>query len=127
MELATGTVRRRRRVGARVTASVFAALADPTRRHIVETLSEGGAATATGLATQLEISRQAVAKHLRLLAEVGIAQPERVGREVRYSADLANLDEVKSWIDDVEAAWTTRLARLGAALEQSVDTTPKAT
>ena len=64
---------------------VFAALSDPTRRRVVERLAEGEPLTATELAAELPITRQAVSKHLVALAEAGLVAQERVGRETRYT------------------------------------------
>jgi DNA-binding transcriptional ArsR family regulator len=99
----------------------FAALGDPTRRRIVELLVGDGPTTATSLAGELDISRQAVAKHLQLLAEAGIATSHRVGRETRFEADAAGFDLLRAWIDRVEGQWATRLGRLAASLEVESD------
>ena len=95
----------------------FAALADPTRRRIVELLAVEGPSTATALAGQLDISRQAVAKHLQLLAGAGVAHSTRVGRETRFEARLDGFDDVRHWIARVEGRWTDRLKLLAASLE----------
>lgn len=95
----------------------FAALSDPTRRHIVELLVAGGPTTATALAGELDISRQAVAKHLQLLAGAGIASSRRVGRETRFEARLEGFADVREWIAAVEGRWTRRLDLLAASLE----------
>ncbi len=63
---------------------VFSALADPSRRHVLGYLSERGSATATELTGELPITRQAVSKHLVALAEAGLVESERRGRETRY-------------------------------------------
>ena len=68
-----------------VAEHVFAALADPTRRAILAALASGGPATATDLAARLPITRQAIAKHLALLADAGLVTPEPgERRRVRY-------------------------------------------
>ena len=96
----------------------FAALADPTRRHILELLVRDGPTTATALATELDISRQAVAKHLQLLAGAGVASSERVGRETRFEARTAGFADIRRWLARVEADWTERLGRLAASVEE---------
>lgn len=95
----------------------FAALADPTRRQIVELLVGDGPSTATALAGELHITRQAVAKHLQLLAGAGIATSQRVGRETRFEASLDGFADVRAWIEHLESQWSLRLARLAASLE----------
>jgi len=97
--------------GDRVDA-VFAALADPTRRAVMRALSEGGPVTATRLAAELPVSRQAVAKHLEALADAGLAQGERLGREKRYRLTPAPLAEAAAWIASVGGEWDARLEAL---------------
>ena len=63
---------------------VFGALADPSRRQVIGYLSECGTATATELTGELPMTRQAVAKHLTTLADAGLVESERQGREMRY-------------------------------------------
>lgn len=96
---------------------LFAALADPTRRAVFERLTEGGPASASKLAAEIPVSRQAIAKHLSTLDDAGLVERTTVGREVRYSARPAALSDVTSWVDRVGAAWDTRLARLKRTLE----------
>ena len=103
--------RRRLSVAARVDA-VFAALADPTRRRVIETLARGATVTASGLATELPISRQGVAKHLAALRRARLVRAERVGRETRYSLDGAPLEDAARWIARVGAEWDGRLVDL---------------
>jgi DNA-binding transcriptional ArsR family regulator len=97
--------------GDRVDA-VFAALADPTRRAVILALSEGGPVTATRLAAELPVSRQAVAKHLEALAEAGLAEGERHGREKHYRLTPAPLAEAAAWMAGVGAEWDERLEAL---------------
>ena len=92
--------------------AVFSALADPTRRALMTRLSEAGPATATDLARELPISRQAIAKHFAALEEAGLVTGERVGREHRYRLTPGPLTEAMSWMAGVGAAWDERLSRL---------------
>ncbi len=91
---------------------VFAALADPTRRHLVQKLASGGGASATALAAELPISRQAVSKHLAALGEAGLVHSRRSGREILYELEPAPLEDAAAWIADVGGEWDDRLARL---------------
>jgi DNA-binding transcriptional ArsR family regulator len=97
---------------------VFAALADPTRRRVVETLARGGTVTASGLADQLPISRQAVAKHLEALRGAELVTGSRVGRETQYKLRPQPLDEAAHWIQMVSAEWDDRLEALRRSLEK---------
>ncbi len=104
-------------VAAVIERDPFAALADPTRRHILELLARDGPSTATALAGELDISRQAVAKHLQLLAGAGVADGQRVGRETRFEATPGGLAEVQRWIAHIEDRWTSRLDLLARSVE----------
>ena len=97
---------------------VFDALGDPGRRALVEAVAERGTATATQLAADLPVTRQAVAKQLALLAEAGLLRATRAGRETRYEVTPGPLDEAVSWMVEVGAAWDDRLAKLGAAVSR---------
>ena len=88
---------------------VFGALSDPTRRHLIELLAAEPGATATGLAATLPISRQAVAKHLKLLHEAGLVSSRRRGREALFELDPEPLGEAVAWIGSVGAEWDRRL------------------
>jgi DNA-binding transcriptional ArsR family regulator len=88
---------------------VFGALADPTRRHLIELLAAEPGATATGLAATMPISRQAVAKHLKLLHEAGLVSSQRRGREALFELDPEPLGEAVAWIGAVGAEWDQRL------------------
>jgi DNA-binding transcriptional ArsR family regulator len=98
--------------------AVFIALADPTRRRLIERLARAPTATATGLAAELPITRQAIAKHLATLSKARLVRARRVGRETRYSLDAAPLEEASRWIVRVGAEWDDRLAGLEALLER---------
>jgi DNA-binding transcriptional ArsR family regulator len=95
---------------------VFDALGDPTRRHIVESLAVAEA-TATQLAADLPVTRQAVAKHLTALREAGLVESRRQGRETLYRVNAAPLDDAAAWIVRVGGEWDARLARLRTLVE----------
>jgi DNA-binding transcriptional ArsR family regulator len=96
--------------------AVFGALSDPTRRTLLAAISDAPAATATELAATLPISRQAVLKHLTALADAGLVDRERAGREVRYRVTPAPLSEAVSWMAEVGGQWDDRLASLQTQL-----------
>lgn len=97
---------------------VFAALSDATRRTLLTRLSGGGPATATQLAAELPISRQAVLKHLEALREAQLVTSAREGREVLYTVTPEPLADAVGWIADVGAQWDSRLAALQAQFSQ---------
>jgi len=97
--------------------AVFTALADPTRRHLVAALANNGGATATELAAELPISRQAVAKHLATLGRAGLVSHARHGREQRFELDPRPLADAAAWLTAVGAEWDTRLAVLQRLLK----------
>jgi DNA-binding transcriptional ArsR family regulator len=96
-----------------VAQEVFTALADPSRRGILAALAAAGPATATDLAARLPITRQAIAKHLALLAEAGlvVAEPgER--RRVRYRLDSAPMKVAQQFLAALARDWDGPLAAL---------------
>jgi DNA-binding transcriptional ArsR family regulator len=94
------------------TGAVFTALSDPTRRALLQTIAEQPEATATELASELPISRQAVLKHLAALADAGLVDRERAGREVRYKVTPEPLTDAVSWMAAVGGEWDGRMAAL---------------
>jgi DNA-binding transcriptional ArsR family regulator len=98
---------------------VFSALADPTRRWMVEAFLREGSSSAPVLASALPITRQAVAKHLATLSAAGlIERAPGAGREVRYRLREGALDPAATWLRETEAAWDRRLPRLKEAVER---------
>ncbi|WP_029260139.1 MULTISPECIES: ArsR/SmtB family transcription factor [unclassified Microbacterium] len=90
---------------------VFAALADETRWSILTALGEGDA-SASALAGRLPVSRQAIAKHLAVLQEVGLVEPVPVGREVRFRVVGAELSATAARLDVIGREWDRRLAAI---------------
>ena len=91
---------------------VFFALADPTRREVLRSVSRQPDLTASRLAGELPITRQAIAKHLAALQKAGLVEPHREGRETRYTLTPAPLVDAMGWMAEVGAAWDQRLERL---------------
>jgi ArsR family transcriptional regulator, cadmium/lead-responsive transcriptional repressor len=92
--------------------ALWAAVADPTRRRVLDALLEQGEATTTTLALGLPVTRQAVAKHLAVLDRVGLVAGRRSGREVRYGVRAERLDDAAAAIARVAAQWDRRLAQI---------------
>ncbi|MPY93791.1 MAG: metalloregulator ArsR/SmtB family transcription factor [Acidimicrobiia bacterium] len=98
--------------------AVFCALADPTRRHLLDSLARHGPATVTELAARLPISRQAVAKHLAQLVEAGlVAAGAPAGRRVPYQLRPEPVRAALAWLSALANGWDERLDRLRAHLD----------
>jgi len=106
-------------MGTRPVAAVFDALGDPGRRALVASVAERGTATATELAAELPITRQAVAKQLGTLADAGLLRATRIGRETRYAVTPQPLGDAAEWLVEVGARWDERLAALGRSLTRA--------
>jgi DNA-binding transcriptional ArsR family regulator len=91
---------------------VFDALGDPGRRELMQEISARGSATATELAAERDVTRQAVSKQLNALADAGLLRARREGRETRYEVTPEPLGDAMAWIADVGGRWDDRLARL---------------
>jgi DNA-binding transcriptional ArsR family regulator len=100
--------------------AVFSALADPTRRAVVRRLLSRDSVTATQLAGDLPISRQAVSKHLAALVAAGLVASRREGRETRYRLTPRPLGEASAWLGVIGAEWDARLERLRRAVVDQV-------
>jgi DNA-binding transcriptional ArsR family regulator len=104
-----------------IAEGVFTALADPTRRSILATLATRGPATATDLADRLPITRQAIAKHLALLADAGLVTPEPgERRRVRYRLNSAPMQVAQQFLAALAHDWDGRLE----ALRDHLDSPP---
>ncbi|WP_202422585.1 metalloregulator ArsR/SmtB family transcription factor [Gordonia sp. SID5947] len=95
---------------------LFAALADDSRWQILVRLSRSPA-SASALASELPISRQAIAKHLRVLEDVGLVDGAKAGREVRYEPVGARLSQVARQLDLIASGWERRLDRIRSLAE----------
>jgi DNA-binding transcriptional ArsR family regulator len=91
---------------------VLAALADPHRRQLVETLAVRDSATLSQLAAGLPMTRQGVSKHLAALGRAGLVSSSRHGRETQYRLTPAGLSTVVAWVERVGRQWDERLAAL---------------
>lgn len=92
--------------------ALWAAVGDPTRRRLLDTLLRLGEATATTLSGELPVTRQAIAKHLAVLGRVGLVAGRKEGREVLYMVEPKRLDEAARAMAGAAAAWDQRLAAI---------------
>ena len=88
---------------------VLAALADPTRRRLLDALAAHGEATATTLAADVPVTRQAIVKHLAVLHQAGLVDSGKHGREVRYRVKSDRLAQTAHWMAGLAAEWDRRL------------------
>ena len=91
---------------------LWSAVADPTRRRVLDVLLDRGEATATAVAGELPVTRQAVAKHMVVLDRAGLVEGRRQGREVRYAVRPQRLGAATHSMAQVAAEWDARLAAI---------------
>lgn len=94
---------------------VFQAIADPTRRAIIVLLTMG-AMTPNALSDHFDSSRQAVSKHLKILAECDIIKPHYQGREIYYQLEVEKMKEIDQWINQFRAIWEKKFDQLDTLL-----------
>ena len=95
---------------------IFQAIADPTRRAIIALIALQ-AMTPNAIAEQFHTSRQAVSKHLRILAECELVRQEQKGREIYYSLEIDKMKEIDEWLEQYRQIWQDRFEQLGEVLE----------
>lgn len=96
---------------------VFEAVADPTRRRIIELVSDGEL-NAGSIAQDFAITRPAVSQHLGVLVEAGVLRVRRVGTQRLYSLDERTLETARDWLGEQAVRWKRSLDRLEAALDE---------
>jgi DNA-binding transcriptional ArsR family regulator len=109
---------------------LWSAVADPTRRRMLDLLLDRGEATATVLAGELPVTRQAVTKQLAVLDRAGLVDGRRLGREVRYAIRPQRLDVATRSMAQVAAEWDARLSaikRIADAAARASNSTKRAT
>ena len=94
---------------------IFQAIADPTRRAII-TLIALQAMTPNAIAENFHTTRQAISKHLRILAECEVVKQEQRGREIYYQLEVKKLKEMDKWIEQFRGIWETRFNQLDHVL-----------
>jgi DNA-binding transcriptional ArsR family regulator len=99
---------------------LWSAVADPTRRRVLDVILDRGEATATIVAGELPVTRQAIAKHLIVLDRAGLVESRRRGRELRYAIRPQRLDAATRSMAQVAADWDARLAAIKRIAEAAV-------
>ena len=101
----------------RNSAPVFAALGDETRLRLVAILCAGGALSIAQLTSGTDITRQAVTKHLQVLADAGLVRDIKIGRERLWEFESARLEEARRSLERIARQWDQALERLRLAVE----------
>jgi DNA-binding transcriptional ArsR family regulator len=101
----------------RGSASVFSALGDKTRLDLVARLCSGGPLSIARLTAGADVTRQAITKHLNILAEAGLVRDIRVGRERLWEVETRQLEEARRCLERISSQWDDALARLKFAVE----------
>lgn len=97
---------------------VFDAIADPTRRRLIQLLAEAEEIPLHELTAQFQMGRTAVSKHLTILKEAGLVLDRKVGRETRFRLNAFPLKEVQDWVAFYSKYWSTNMLRLKQLLEE---------
>jgi len=108
-----------RRTAVTGAAPIFAALGDETRLHLVSRMCAGGPLSIVQLTMGSGVTRQAVTKHLHVLAEARLVRDSREGRERRWELDPSRLDEARRALEVISRQWDHTLGRLKEFLERS--------
>jgi DNA-binding transcriptional ArsR family regulator len=101
----------------RESAPVFAALGDPTRLRLVARLCADGPLSITRLSEDVDVTRQAVTKHLAALEAAGLARPRREGRAQVWQLETRRLAQARQTLDDISGQWDAAIERLRAFVE----------
>jgi DNA-binding transcriptional ArsR family regulator len=94
---------------------IFQAIADPTRRAILVLLA-AQAMTPNALAEHFEVTRQAVSKHIQVLAECQLVKQEKLGREIQYQLNASKMKEINQWLEQFKQLWEDRFNQLDKVL-----------
>ncbi len=97
--------------------TIFMALADPTRRQILLDLAKDSPKTATEFAKVYPISRPGIIKHLNILEEAGLVKIYQKGRDKRYVFTPEPLNELQSWLEEINTVWLGNLLRIKDLVE----------
>ena len=102
----------------KTSATVFAALGDETRLSVLGRLCNGVPQSISRLTAGTNLSRQAMTKHLRVLANAGVVRSVRIGRESLFELEPQPIEEVRDYLDQVSKQWDDALARLKPQVEE---------
>ena len=97
---------------------MFVALADPTRRHILELLASSGELSATAIYEQFPISPQAISQHLKVLREAQLVVMEKRAQKHLYRLNPQTLSQFEAWVTHTQQLWSERFDALDAVLER---------
>ncbi len=106
------------RTQSKASAPVFAALGCVTRLELVSRLSDGNEYSITTLTDDLDLTRQAITKHLQVLQDAGIVNSRHVGRESRFTIRPGSITRANDYLTQVSGQWDKAIARLRASVEQ---------
>ncbi|MBL7869891.1 MAG: winged helix-turn-helix transcriptional regulator [Flavobacterium lindanitolerans] len=95
---------------------IFQAIADPTRRAIIAMIALQPM-TPNALAEHFDTTRQAVSKHLKILAECELVKPEHQGREIYYQLEIDKMKEIDKWLEQFKKIWESRFSQLDDLLD----------
>lgn len=102
----------------RFNESLWFAIAEPSRRYLIELLLSKGEASASNLAKDVPISRQAVVKHLAVLKEAGLVKSKKLGKEVRFSVVPGGITEASAEMSQAASLWDERLNKIKLIAER---------
>lgn len=108
----------RSEVGLQVAAPVFAALGDATRIHMVARLCAGGPMSTAQLGLGVGVTRQAITKHLHVLADAGLVHAHRRGRDQIWELQRPQLEQARRCLEHISSQWDQALGRLAALCEE---------
>jgi DNA-binding transcriptional ArsR family regulator len=100
---------------------VFGAVADPTRRRMLELLAQAGELSLHEMTAHFPMGRTGVSKHLAVLKAARLVRDRRVGRETRYRLNAVPLREIRDWVSFYERFWIDQVGRLQGLLEEETD------
>src|SRR5437868_7057839 len=103
----------------------FSALADPTRRSIIEMLSASGQLSATDISRRFSVSPPAISQHLKILREVRLVQMEKRAQQRIYTVDATGIVEIEEWAGQMRRFWNERFDALDALLKEEMKKTRK--